>query len=84
MNPLDQFLVRVRSLITSAHAAKKPFIEIVKQESGIELKDEEVSLRDGLITLQTSSGVKNEIFMRKSTILELLSAQGFSKIRDIR
>jgi len=60
-------------------------IETIKKYTNIELDIKDVSISKGVITLKTSSSMKNEIFIKKQIILNEISKKiNHKKIFDIK
>ena len=53
---------------------KRTFVsEIIKKEIGQEIPIEDISFREGIIRIKSSSIVKNQIFIKKAVLLALIS-----------
>ena len=85
MNSLGDFLGRFKSILLAPGALKKPVIESISRIAGIDLESKDIELKDGIIYLKTHSLIKNEIYMRKASILKELEAfLGKKAPKDIR
>ena len=85
MNSLGDFLDRFKSLLLAPGAVKKPIIQTINKFAQVELTEKEVDIREGIIYIKTHPLVKNEIFMRKASILKELEAfLGAKSPKDIR
>ncbi|HEY4493529.1 MAG TPA: hypothetical protein VJB98_02830 [Candidatus Paceibacterota bacterium] len=68
----------------TSHLAQK-VISIIQSEIGADIKPEQVSFRNGTITISAPSIVKSEIYLKKEEILKLLQKEINSpKILDLR
>jgi hypothetical protein len=83
VNPFQQFLDKFSKFLESAKASKKPLIEVIFAVTNVQLKEEELTIKDDIVYLQTHPLVKNEIFMNKKKILAALLDRHI-KLRDIR
>lgn len=76
---IDKFLERFTVIKPSKDWAKEEIAKVLKQIFNMEFKPEDIEFRNGTVFVKTSNAVlKNEIFMRKNQILDLLK-QKFSK-----
>ncbi len=75
MNNLGGFLDKFKSIFQGAKFEKDAVISIVNRVAKINLDEKDLDIKNFVIKLTASPGVKNEIFMRKQKILDELKAQ---------
>ena len=81
------FLDRFRHLTPPDQFIKKECISVIKNRLNVEIKKEDISIKNNIIYINTSSTVKSELFIRKESLLRELSRRiaGYNKnIIDIR
>ena len=87
MKGIGSFLSKFRHLTPPNQFIKKECISVIKDMFNIEIKEENMSVRNNIIYINTSSTVKSELFIRKESLLRELSRRiaGYNKnIIDIR
>jgi hypothetical protein len=83
MNPLESFLQKFKNIL-SLQPQKKPVI-VCLQTFGINLEENELELRNGIVFIKAHPLVRNEIFMRKSLILKTFQDSiALKALRDIK
>ena len=76
MNQISLYLKKYENLGFKETDLKKKIIEIVQQETGVELTKENISLRDMTANISISGAAKTELFLKRKAIEE--------KINDIK
>ncbi len=75
MDNVSGFLEKFKKIFQSASARKEVFIKGVEEATKIKLEEKDFDIKDFTVVLKTGPGVKNEIFMRKNKILEVMKKQ---------
>lgn len=69
---ISSFLEKFKNITHPDKFIKDEFIGVAKDILGINIKKENIAVRDGKIFLSVDPIVKNEIFLRKEAVLENL------------
>lgn len=78
------FLEKFKNVTLTARAPKKALIQSAAHY-GIPLLEEEITIRDGVAYGKVHPAIKNQLFLKKSFVLEDLKKDPFGKIiTDIR
>ena len=64
---IEQFLERYKKVLLLENNKKEEVINIIKTETGIILKEKQITISKGEITLQVTSVIKNELFLHEKT-----------------
>ena len=72
MENISSFLARFKKILSSHKASEYVFLEIIKDELGIELQKEDVKVRSGILCVTASPTIKNTLFLNKRKILQRL------------
>ena len=79
------FLDRFRSLKPPERFVKEGVVGVVKSACGINLRDIDVSVKRGIVYINTSPAAKSEIVLHKQLILKKLSKEMIGMgVKDIR
>ncbi|MCX6731602.1 MAG: DciA family protein [Candidatus Parcubacteria bacterium] len=83
---IGRFLEKFANFRPSKTLIKEESAQIIGGILGVEIKSENLEERDGILFLKTANpALKNEIFLKKSQILEALKEKlGPNAPRDIR
>ncbi len=81
---INKYLEKISKNIKSKDFYNDKIIDIIKNITGIDIKKEEIELKDCIVFIKNSSAVKNKIFIFKNKILEEFSKNIPDKIVDIR
>ena len=82
---INKYLERFSKNISSTEIQKKQISEIVEKHTHINILLEDVEIKNYILYIKSSPGVKNKIFIYKEKILEEISSLISSiKIIDIR
>lgn len=70
MNNLSAFLEKFKKFTPPDDTIRTEFIRLVKEEAGLELKKEDVTLKNGTLQIVAhDSATKSHLFMYKKTLL---------------
>ena len=83
MENISSFLQRFKKLLSSHGAVRQIVAEAIKQEVGIDIPTEKITIQSGVVSIQASTVVKSQVFIKKNAILGRVRALG-SSISDIR
>ncbi len=78
------FLQRFKKILFSQGARVDLAIEAIKKETGTDVLAKDISIRNDVLFVSTSSALKNTIFLKKKAILEKINENASGKIFDIR
>ena len=67
------FLDRFRNLTPPDQFIKKECISVIKNRLNVEIKKEDISIKNNIIYINTSSTIKSELFIKKEDLLKELS-----------
>lgn len=81
---IDKYLEKFSKSLKSKDFYNEKIVEVIKNNTNIEIKKEDIELKDYILLIKANSAVKNKIFIYKSKILENLSKNIPEKIIDIR
>ena len=87
MNSIKLFLSKFRYLTFSNQLIKKEFTLVIKEILNIEIKKENISVKNNIIYINTYSVIKSVVFIKKESLLKELSvriSQYNKNIIDIR
>ena len=87
MNSIKLFLSKFKYLTFSNQLIKKECTLVIKEILNIEIKKENISVKNNIIYINTSSVIKSEVFIKKESLLKELSvriSQYNKNIIDIR
>ena len=81
---IESFLTEYRKRLFTQEDKRALLRKIIKEVSGIDVPEENFSLKRGEVLIKGNPAVKNEIFMYKEKILEQFRSQGEQNISNIR
>lgn len=85
MKDLSSFFSRIKNLYDREVGNTTLIIEIFKKTAGVSLTAKQITLKDGVLTIQTNSAIKSQVFIRKEKLLQALAETvPQSHIKDIR
>lgn len=85
MKELSNYLGKFKRLKPPKRTVQNAFIEAVKEECGISLKQHEIGVHGTSIFLTTNPVIKNEVILKKASLLRKLSEKTLgTKITEIR
>lgn len=73
MKGIRLFLDRFRHLTPPDQFIKKECISVIKNRLNVEIKKEDISIKNNIIYINTSSTIKSELFIKKEDLLKELS-----------
>jgi hypothetical protein len=74
MIELKYLLLNFKNILVSESAKKEEILRIISREIKIDLKKEDIQIKNGVVFLNIKPIYKNEIFLKKDKI--------FSKLKD--
>lgn len=80
---ISSFLEKFTKQIISSENSTKDIQNIIEKQTGIDCSALPFTIRNAVLYIETSPGIRNKIFMSKQSILEEL-AHTTPKIIDIR
>ena len=80
---ISNFLRKISDNIDSKEVDKERISEIIKKETGLDIKPESFEVKNYILYIQINPSYKNKIFINKSKILEEIAGIPI-KIIDIK
>ena len=82
---IGDFLKKFKTLVPQEKIVKDEMIQVVLIKTGILLSKEEISFNNNVVFLKTTPATRNELFMRKQSILSEMKKRLADKSpQDIR
>lgn len=81
---IKKYLERFTKKLNSIDLHRRQILEIIDKNTGIKISPEDVELKDCVLLVKASSGVKNKLFIFKTRIIEEITQLTGLKIVDIR
>lgn len=81
---IESFLLEYRKKLFTQEDKRALLRGVIKEVSGIDVKEENFTLKKGEVIIKGNPAVKNEIFLYKEKILEEFKSRGEKGISDIR
>lgn len=82
INPLSALLEKFKNL-KDPKEERVRIAGIISRELGFEISEDQISLKNGVLSINADNYLKSEIFMQKEGLLEALKNENFS-ISEIR
>ncbi len=83
LSNIKEFLEEYRKRLNIFDDERKQIIEVIFRISALRFTESQISLKQGVLTVDTDSVTRNELFIYKSRILEELEKISKKKIFDI-
>lgn len=80
---IKEFLERYKKTLKNFESHHEDIIQSIYNVSGVKLNSSEFKIKNTIITLQTTSIKKNQIFLYKNQIIKKFKDDGVEKITDI-
>ena len=80
---IDQYLKRFSKKINSLDFDKEKIVEVVNNITKINIKKEEIEIKDYKIYIKTTTVGKNQLFIYKKQILDKIKSSTNSQFIDI-
>ncbi len=81
---IEKFLDKFTKNVNSSENQKKVILEIIKKYTEINLSSKDIEIKNYILYITASPGVKNKLFIYKNVILEEISLIPNIKIVDIK
>ena len=81
---IQKYLERFSKNINSIELYKKNILEIIRNNTQIEVPSEDLEIKEYIIYLKSSPAIKNKVFISKNKILEEITKTVPVKVVDIR
>ncbi|MEK7589931.1 MAG: hypothetical protein AAB475_01620 [Patescibacteria group bacterium] len=69
---IGNYLVKFKNITPPDKFVKEIFIDVVKETTNIKIEKDSINVRKGTIFLSVDPIVKNEIFLKKTEVMESL------------
>lgn len=83
MFDISQYLEKFKKLKNSKFFIRDLVVESIKKITNIYIDVKNINIKDGLVRLSDKPIIKNEIFIKKTKILEEINSKTEQKIIDI-
>lgn len=84
MHSIADLLERFKGILNTESSKKETIIIIIKEQTGISIKNNEFEVKNGLLRLNTKPIYRNEVVIKKDKILpKFIQAFGEKYIREI-
>jgi hypothetical protein len=80
---IKEFLERYKQTILRGDTTREGIIRCIKDISGVELKNSDIKIERGVVTLTISSIKKNQIFLFKDHIILMIKKETGQSIYEI-
>ncbi len=67
---ISSFLIKVRATLKDAESSKSEILSVIKNKSNLDIPADGLDIKNNILYIKASPGVKNKIFMFKNIILE--------------
>ena len=84
MKDLGAYLQKFRQLISSNEDKTKIVSEEILKITNIYVPENQIIIKEGIITINTKPVIKSEFFINKEKIIKAIQERGISNIRDLR
>lgn len=81
---IQKYLERFAKNLNSVDLHRKQILEIIDKNTGLKINSEDVELKDCVLLVKASPGVKNKLFIFKTRIIEEIVQLTGLKVIDIR
>ena len=81
---IQQYLEVYRKKLSIALDEKNNILETIKKVSGVELEPQQVVIKKGILTIQSDSITKNQVYLYKTKIIDALKQNTNNNIFEIR
>lgn len=84
MENIESFLKRFKKIVSSNEDSQKVIIGVIKNLLGVDLKEENFDIKNGVLYIRAKPIIKNEIYFHKEKILKTLQEKGVLHVKDLR
>ncbi|MBI2096310.1 MAG: hypothetical protein HYT43_01600 [Candidatus Taylorbacteria bacterium] len=81
---ISSFFAKFKKLGLDKEREKAAVLEVLREVLPVEIKDEVVRIKDGIIRLSGSPALKSAVFLKKQEILEKIKSLTDKSFLDIR
>lgn len=78
---INSLLERYEKLFGDHRRTKEAVTRVISTELGVTLADEQISIKNGVVTVAAHPTVKNELFLHRLKILEMIKEHGIIEIK---
>lgn len=83
MFDIAKYLEKFKTLGNSRYFLRDSVVESIKKITNIDINPKNIDIKSGIVRINSKNIIKNEIFIKKTKILEDLGKKTESKIIDI-
>ncbi len=76
MQGINNFLNKFKDSIGKTVIRREKILSIIREETGIDIKNENILIKGDSIKIKTNQSQKNEIYIKKESILERIKKEG--------
>ena len=73
MKGIGNLLDKFKSIAVQEINKRVFIVEIIKNKIGVDIKMEDISIKDGIVSIKVKSIVKNQIFIKKQALIKEIS-----------
>ncbi|KKU79392.1 MAG: hypothetical protein UY04_C0010G0009 [Parcubacteria group bacterium GW2011_GWA2_47_7] len=84
LSSIKEYLEKYANKLTHEDEKRSSLLFIIKDQTGVNLNEKDISVVKNVIIVKASTIVKNELFLHKETILKKINESGRTDIFDIR
>lgn len=85
MKHLSSYLDKFRSITPPDDFLKSHILQLIKNKLGVDIDKKNIEISKGVVYIKTGPSIKNEIFIKKSLLLDEIKEISQKKIiKDIR
>lgn len=81
---ISDYLEKFKNLGNDEKELKERVVFVIKEVVGIEIKTQNIKIKNGELSLSVSPGVKNAIFIKKELILKKIKEGSKKIVNDVR
>ncbi len=75
MNGIEKYLKMITSLATGSESFKTAVKQSFKSIVGVEIKDEQIIFKDGILKINCNPVIKNEMSIKRARLLDDINKQ---------
>lgn len=84
LDPLNSFFSRFKNITLPDESVRKSVCGFILQKIGVEVSFKDISIKNGIIHINTKPTIKNEVFMRKKELLLFVKKETKKEFFDVR
>ncbi len=81
---ISQYLEKFKNIGGAERFLKETLIFLINKEVGVEVRPEDIILKNGEVIIKVSPAIKNAIFIKKEKIIKKIEEKFGRKVSEIR